>query len=618
MSTTLLLAAWLGRLEKDELTQVLRRRALPGGEIADVYDLTRALLTPDSVRRALVTLDRYALAAIAAVARSQVPLASVQILASLDEASGGAVDRPAVEEGLGIASSLALVIPDERGAWICPEQVVDELAGWPSRGLPGVDVLVVLAPPAVIEPIAVDDPTDRDRAAAERAFGTLDVLGGLLSTAQEAPITLLARGALPLPTARRLSEATNSDLGTIADVFQLAVAAELIRATDGRLAVTPGAAEWQARRAPQRWLAVATKWFETTPTSLRQVLASRPGAEWGPSLREYVRWLFPAGDDWLPQVVDEFRRVADELGVLVADSPSTFGALLLAGDTEAASASIAALLPAEGDRVYLLPDLSIVSPGPLQPDVERRLRRVAEPATRGLAPTFRLSTESLQSAFASGLSEDDIRALLTEVSLSGLPQPVDYLLAETARRHGTLRVSAAPAERAPSKTMLTSEDELLLSAIVADRTLAVLGLVRVSQTEATSRLTPDVVYWTLRDARHPAALDPGILAPLPPQRREPARRVVEAEDRVAAIVVRVLAARSAAREQPADDHLGLLQLAIKDRRPVRVTVQMPNGASGTYQLVPTAVVSGRVRGVDPAAQVERTLPLSNITAVDPV
>jgi len=618
-----MLAVWLGRLEGAELASVLRRRTLPSGEISDVYDLARALLTPDSLRRALVTLDRYALACIATVALAREPLTEDAVLRALRSRADTSVDAPAVTEGLRTARALALLVPGEDEAWSCPDQLAEELAQWPARGLPGAQELAVLVPPAVIEPAAQPDAGERDRAAAERAFRTLDILGELVASAQEAPIALLSRGSLPLPTARRLSESTGAELGAVMDVVHLAAASGLVRMTDGRLAAAPEAEHWQSLPASRRWLAVAARWLGETPPSLRQVLAARPNAEWGPSLREYVAWLFPAGGDWLPQVIEEFGRVALELGVLSGTAPSRFGSLLLAGTPEPAALAIDELLPEEGEKVYLLPDLSVVSPGPLRPDVERRLRRVAEPVSRGLAPTFRIGEDSLQTGLASGLDEAGIRELLTGLSLSGLPQPVDYLVSEASRRHGALRVSAARAEHAPAQTLVSAEDELLLSAVVADRALAVLGLLRIGPREATSRLGPDAVFWTLRDARQPVALDPalrepGVLAPAPAHRREPGRRAAEAEDRVGAIVERVLAARQAASEQPSGDHSGRLQLAIKDRRPVRVTVTLPNGGSAEYQLVPTALVGGRVRGVDPAAQVERTLPLTSITAVTTV
>jgi len=216
------------------------------------------------------------------------------------------------------------------------------------------------------------------------------------------------------------------------------------------------------------------------------------------------------------------------------------------------------------------------------------------------------------------VTEPEIRAVLAETSLSGIPQPVDYLVGEVVRRHGALRVAPAEGD-GPERTLLRASDAALLETLLVDRELAILGLTSSGPTEATSRLTPDVVYWTLREARQPAVLE-GASVPAASAPRESTPRhatAVEAPDRVDALVERVLAARSAAEESPQGEVLGRLQLAIKDRQAVRVHVALPGGGSAAYVLTPSAIAAGRLRAVDQAAQVERTLPLSSITAIEP-
>jgi hypothetical protein len=45
---------------------------------------------------------------------------------------------------------------------------------------------------------------------------------------------------------------------------------------------------------------------------------------------------------------------------------------------------------------------------------------------------------------------------------------------------------------------------------------------------------------------------------------------------------------------------------------------MPDGSEVTYSLEPAAVAGGRLRSRDRKADIERTLPLSHIVAVEPI
>ena len=58
------------------------------------------------------------------------------------------------------------------------------------------------------------------------------------------------------------------------------------------------------------------------------------------------------------------------------------------------------------------------------------------------------------------------------------------------------------------------------------------------------------------------------------------------------------------------------ELALRAKLPVRATVQLPDGSERTFELEPTGIAAGRVRGRDLAADVERTLPITSITALD--
>jgi hypothetical protein len=64
-----------------------------------------------------------------------------------------------------------------------------------------------------------------------------------------------------------------------------------------------------------------------------------------------------------------------------------------------------------------------------------------------------------------------------------------------------------------------------------------------------------------------------------------------------------------------DDVTRQIQLAIKNRVRLNITVSTSSGDSHEFLLEPTGIANGRLRAKDRKADIERTLPLSSITAV---
>jgi hypothetical protein len=101
----------------------------------------------------------------------------------------------------------------------------------------------------------------------------------------------------------------------------------------------------------------------------------------------------------------------------------------------------------------------------------------------------------------------------------------------------------------------------------------------------------------------------------PPGRRRAPGRSPEAAAHAVVERLRVTTERGAA--EPEQEWLGRqIDLAVRGRTPIRVTVRMPDGSERPFSIVPTSVAAGRIRGKDTAADVERTLPLSLVVSVD--
>jgi hypothetical protein len=133
-----------------------------------------------------------------------------------------------------------------------------------------------------------------------------------------------------------------------------------------------------------------------------------------------------------------------------------------------------------------------------------------------------------------------------------------------------------------------------------------------------SRFDAETLYWALVDARYPAVFEDadGVIRPV--QRVIPRAAAIEAPaDPAARLVARI---REAAEHQPAESgaawNARQLELAIKARLEVTVVVRMPDGAEVPYLLEPAALAGGRLRARDRRADIERTLPLSHIVAVE--
>jgi hypothetical protein len=275
---------------------------------------------------------------------------------------------------------------------------------------------------------------------------------------------------------------------------------------------------------------------------------------------------------------------------------------------------MAALFPAEVSQVYLQHDLSVVSPGPLAPPVDARLRTMADVEGRALASTYRVSTASLSRAMAAGETESSMREFLREIALTGIPQPLDYLLTEASTRYGLVRVGVSPEGR----TYISSPDVTLLRTLVVDHSVAALGLVR-SGGRLESRFELDLVFWTLSEARYPVAAENASGEIIVLKRRQaPRTSNANASDPTAALIERLRVGSSADPDVTSKAWLARqLDVAIKAKLGLTVTVRMPDGSAVDYQLEPASVGGGRLRARDRKSDIERTLPLASIVSVGP-
>ena len=545
------LADQLASASDAQLERMLRDRAVrPDVGWTDFFDAAEALLEPASIERALARLTRAEAGALRAAGPDE-PIA-------LEDAALGLLDA----EGRMLPPVRALVqrmpeVPDAPGASPAPASDVDA-AG-----------------------------------AAERAFATVGGLAELLLAARTAPLALVATGALSATEKRRLM-----DDGDLDELRDLAERAGLARQVDRELRLTPAAERWLDSSFPERWVHVASRFAETLPSGIRTSAA----ADWPR--------LHPWDPHW-PERAAHLRALAWRIGLLAGAPGGAWTvpewATALHADRPFDSAALQALLPTEVDRIFLQNDLSAIAPGPLQPSLDNRLRTMTEhdPAQ---ASSYRFTTESVSRAFVEGGTAEGILTFLQEISLTGVPQPLEYLVRQTAVRHGLVRVRPD----ADGGTVVTSADAHLLEAMEIDRNLRPLGLIPEDD-GLVSRVGPEAVAWALTDARYPATLVDSTGRSVAAGRARIAGAHDHEDTGYAPLIERL---RS--HQGPDADAAWLdreLEAAVRAKAVVIVEVAMPDGSRRELTLEASGLGGGRLRGRDRAADVERTLPVRSIVSV---
>ncbi|NYG07229.1 hypothetical protein BJ986_001716 [Phycicoccus badiiscoriae] len=523
-----------------------------------------------------------------------------------------------------------------------------------------------------LQPPALDGQTraaaEVDAAAGQQVTDLLALVDELAAEWGLRPPRVLRSGGLAVRDLKRLSSVLDVDEARAAFVAELTYAAGLL-ADDGSLdpswAPTPAYDEWQQHPGDQRWAVLARAWLlttraphlvGTTPAGASgTVNALGPDAHWPParglrrdvleqlaaapaglaperaSIASAVSWQRPRRvPASLDTVVTAVLGEAEWLGVTGRGAISTAGRALLAGlpDAELAAA-MQPHLPEPIEHVLLQADLTAIAPGPLAGGLATFMRLVADVESRGGATVYRFTQDSVRRCLDAGWSVDQVLGALTDASHTPVPQPLDYLIRDVARRHGQARVGAM-------RAYIRCDDEATLGAMVADRELSPLQLRSIAPTILVSPVAADTVLDFLRENGFaPAAETPdgGIIVPTTgrhrtPLQRRPAPVTAQAvDDELVATMVGALRAGEEAaayqREQvasrpgpslPSTDPtttLAVLRDAAADRQAVWLGYSDADGRTQRILFYPDRVEGGRVHGTADGAT--RTLSIHRVT-----
>ena len=526
-----------------------------------------------------------------------------------------------------------------------------------------------------------------DRAAAGAAFDLVRRVELLLEHWGTTPPSALRAGGLAVRDLKAAAVLLHMDEPTAALHVEIAAAADLLASgstPDGESAWLPTDAfdAWTATSPAKRWTRLAAAWLDSPRlTGLvggredpgdrqaagqrgKQVNALVPGLErtWLPETRRTaLEELGELGDGTVlavgtgvPSLVARIARLRPRrppargqavawaveesavVGVTGLGGLSTHGRALLEDDP-AAAAALEPLLPSPVDHVLVQADLTAVAPGPLEPDLARRLAAVADVESRGGATVYRFTESSVRRAFDSGWSAGDVHDFVASASRTPVPQALSYLVDDVSRRFGTVRVGVAEA-------FLRSDDEAALAALVHDPRNASLRLRRIAPTVVVSDLPADVLVERLRASGVAPVVEaadgtvrvarPELLRARTPRRdgtgpaaggaanpRAAARLAARAASTVTAIRAGDLAAQSRPEglraSEPASPASTLVALreAVEAAQSVWIGYVDSHGSTVERVVDPIAVDAGLLSAYDHRSEDVRTFAVHRITAV---
>lgn len=472
---------WLATLDAEALAALLALRPdatePPPTTLAMVAD---RLSAPHSVRYALDRLDRTTLDVLAAAQAIGGDMTAADVVARLD----GAVTEESALRFLAEGQRFGLLWPAAGGTY--------RLAN-PLRGGPIARHLAVHWPPPAPRwsPIGQDVV---DTAGGAAVLRTLLGVEQLIEVCSATPLQLLRTGGVGVKELRRLTKALGTDEIRTRLWLTLAYHADLLDADEGEILPTDAADGWLAGTPGERLVPLIRTWWEMpgSPTipdrdgKLPQVLAHayQDGdrqlrhaiVDWytdqsaGAALADrdeliaFLSWLRPGMFGDARSFAGPFHATmaeAEALGVLAQEALSSWGhALADDGDVGVVERS----LPEATGSARLQADLTAVVTGLPSGELAALLNLAADAGDRDTASVWRFSPDSVRRALDAGYSADRLVAELTAVASHGVPQPLEYLVRDVARRHGEISV-------VPVGCCVLAKDAALAAELAAHRSL---------------------------------------------------------------------------------------------------------------------------------------------------
>lgn len=400
------------------------------------------------------------------------------------------------------------------------------------------EVVLALAPPTYRAPFHPEPPPlptvevsaeQSERTSAAAITAALAAIMAVLETTARTPLAILKSGGVGVRELVKVAKSVGVEVAEVRLALELAADLGLLARTGARIGMAREFETWRQRTPAERAAdLLATWWGQTTPptrerddddkarpalrdgqmggtppmtviASLLQDMDSAAIVGVEPVL-ERIGWMQP-----LARPPEENLRCtwseAERFGAVGNGRLTRLGQALHAGDRAPVLSLLEELLPEQSGEVLFGADLTVVVPGSPGAAVVDLLDTVATRESHGVGATWRVSEASVRDALDRGYTVETLLGELRQVSSPALPQPLEYVLHDVARRHGHLAVQ-------PAGCVIVSEDESLIAEVAATRLLDSLGLVAVAPTVLAGSADPTTALAALRKAGYlPVEMD---------------------------------------------------------------------------------------------------------------
>ena len=580
MSDLYRLANGLRKSTDQVLMRLAHERSLEISNYKDFFDFAEALLQPKSLNLAIAAISEKQLQGLRAIN------------------SGNKVSK----ETLNLLSEDLLVDATDPANPIIFDWLLEKLSEKPKTTTISLVLPVGLSP----------DQEAIDRDAGIFAFEAMQAITEILFDFDLHLVRDVSKGSIGLPDVKRLATHLRKEKEYVKDAFEMSKLAGLITLRDNRWQATKKADDWFEWAPEKRWQLLSASWqfFATDQTSndILEQLKTKPDYQ----LKNLLRQVFPLAETVSGSRISKLSTLADFIGLTVDGFASDWLKLVLEKSFSTATQKLLVHLPKEQHRMIVQADLSLIAPGPLPAKTEVQLRKFAETESIGLASSYRISALSLSCGLESGLTSKEIEELLISLNDGPLPQPVDYLIRETAKRFGRLKVLQGTDS---TRAIIESTDEFLIRQLARDSKLRVLNLIETGEM-LTSNLEPEVVYHGLREAGYLAVRvdhDGKVISPAATHQSASETNGDPFQFEIERLRVKD---GEVAKESPTEDMERKIQLALKNKSFLNIEITAANGDLLKFMLEPIGLANGRLRARDRKADIERTLPIASITSIN--
>jgi hypothetical protein len=445
-----------------------------------------------------------------------------------------------------------------------------------------------------------------DRDCGIHAFEAMQAITELIFSLDQNFVREVSKGSMGLPDVKRLSSHLGKSKEYVKAILELAKVSGVVAISEKRFHPTDLADTWISSDPKTRWQLMVNTWLAIVGASGAKELATQHAQDPSKSVTELVGSSFPLVNASAQSRIGRVAELADAIGLSVNGFTASWLISVLNGKVAFATKALEARLPAQQERIIVQADLSIIAPGPLASSIEVELRKFTDTENIGLATGYRISPQSISCGLEEGLSEKQIRSLLEKLSGTQLPQPVDYLISETANRFGRLKIKAGE-----TGSILSSTDELLATQILMDSKLKAYGL-RKSEGSIVSPLEPESLYHALRENGYLAIrVDQTGKVIAPSAIHKNSSHAAMFQDQLIRLRKQDIEISDQAPESDVDRKI---QLALASKSILLVEINA-NGKVMNFVLEPIGLANGRLRARDRKADIERTLPVSAITSI---